>query len=264
MKRSPSAVTASQVARRIAEGYGQGTGGSYRPWLLVHWVPSHGLSSRIQGWTTGRVHHLLSTLERLFFLWMDWEPRVVDIREQFPCLPLSDTVVVAERLGVRHPQVNGEPVVMTSDFRLTLALPDGGTRDVIVNVKPSGKLNKRTLEKLELERHFWASRGLDRWLITEHEIPKNLPRNVELVHKFRNIGSIAPLSSSDVVSIREAVVQVCDSGSTSLASVVEEVANTLKLPRGAVMAAIKHLIASRSLCVDMHEPIRPELPLNLR
>src|SRR5712692_6447858 len=86
----------SVIERRIKEGRGQGRGKDYKPWLTVQDVPSIGLATRILGWKTGRVHHLFSKLELADFLTEDWAKQVVDIREQYPLLPLSETLSIAQ------------------------------------------------------------------------------------------------------------------------------------------------------------------------
>lgn len=46
---------------------------------------------------------------------------VIDIREQYPLLPLKDTLEIANELGIeqpKHPQTK-EPIVMTTDFLIT-------------------------------------------------------------------------------------------------------------------------------------------------
>ncbi len=50
------------IERRIAEGRGDGTGGSYVPWHLTREVPSS--VHRPRGWKTGRPHHLLACGEQ--------------------------------------------------------------------------------------------------------------------------------------------------------------------------------------------------------
>ncbi len=69
------------IEKRINEGRGQGRGGDYQPWLLIQDVPSQGLATRIKGWKTKRVHHLLSNLELSYFYILEWSPVVFDIRE---------------------------------------------------------------------------------------------------------------------------------------------------------------------------------------
>src|ERR687884_72384 len=107
--------------RRSKEGRGVGTGADYIPYLLIHDVPSIGLASRVWGWKTRRVHHLLSRLELKFFYTLEWRPDVRDIREQFP-LDLDETLAIADQLGLSHPRdrKTKDYVVMTTDFMITI------------------------------------------------------------------------------------------------------------------------------------------------
>ncbi len=58
----------------------------------------------------------------MYWYALDWAPSVVDIREQFPLLPIEDTLRIAERLGYRHPRhpQTRRPIVMTTDFLVTI------------------------------------------------------------------------------------------------------------------------------------------------
>src|SRR5690349_4522054 len=70
------------IQKLIREGRGQKELADYQPWLTVREVPSRGLSTRSKGWKTGRVHHVLSKLEKKYFYILEWSKIVVDIREQ--------------------------------------------------------------------------------------------------------------------------------------------------------------------------------------
>jgi hypothetical protein len=109
MAKRPRRVTESTIDKRLKEGRGSGKGASYIPWLFIHDVPSKGLAWRRKGWTTGRTHHLLSSLEDNFFLIQDWNPSVSDIREQYPLLPIEETLVIAEECNIRHPAFATQP-----------------------------------------------------------------------------------------------------------------------------------------------------------
>lgn len=149
---------------RFNQKRGQGKLANYIPWILVHEISSTGLSSRIKGKKTKRIHHLLSTLEKRVFLLLDRDENVLDIREQYP-LPLEETKQIAFERGIRHGKYKGESMTMTTDF--VVELPD---RLVAITVKPSKKLSKRVAEKFEVERVYWERKGIE-WLIhTEMEI----------------------------------------------------------------------------------------------
>lgn len=161
-------VTEADVERWIAQGYGQGEGALYKPWLTVRDVPSKGRSHRPPCLKSGRELHLLSDREMACFLHAQFSPIVVDIREQFALLPRESTEQIADVMGVRHPRYFGSRAnqVMTTDFLLTLRSANHGYRYIAISVKPSDKLlplekNRRTQELLEIERRYWNARGID-------------------------------------------------------------------------------------------------------
>lgn len=57
------------------------------------------ISSRMKSWKNGRTLHLLSNHERAFALLLDWDPAVLDFFEQYPLLPLVDTLAYGEQIG---------------------------------------------------------------------------------------------------------------------------------------------------------------------
>jgi len=149
---------------RYKQKRGEGRLGKYIPWILVHEISSRGLSSRILGKKTKRIHHLLSTLEKRVFLLLDKDDSVLDIREQYP-LPLNETIQIAFEKNIRHGSDDGEPMTMTTDF-----LVDLSNRLVAINVKPSQKYSRRTIEKFEIEKTYWEGRGIEWIPLTEKEI----------------------------------------------------------------------------------------------
>nr|WP_254052811.1 TnsA endonuclease N-terminal domain-containing protein [Bacillus sp. V59.32b] len=108
----------SRTEKWIKEGRGSGFGAEYKPWLKIQDVSSKGRSTRLKGIKTNRQHEFLSDLERNYFYITEYSDLVIDIREQFPLLPLEETIVIADELGIKHPTNprSGELIVMTTDF----------------------------------------------------------------------------------------------------------------------------------------------------
>lgn len=90
----------SKIEKWIKEGRGTGIGSEYKPWLNIQDVASMGRSTRLKGIKTNRQHEFLSDLERNYFYLTEYSDFVVDIREQFPLLPLEETIVIADELGI--------------------------------------------------------------------------------------------------------------------------------------------------------------------
>ncbi len=184
MAKSRPVIDRNTIDRFLKEGRGQGTLQDYKPWLTVRDVPSVGKSTRDKGWKTGRTHHFLSILELLYYLILEWSLMVTDIREQYPLLPIDDTLAIAENLGIKHPvhPKTKEPVVMTTDFYISLR-NESGNFEQARTIKYAVDLSKRsTLEKFEIERRYWEVRGIDWGIVTEHEIPTELAKNVDFLH----------------------------------------------------------------------------------
>ncbi len=258
-------TTQVAVTRRLKEQRGQGTGGNYVPWLHIQDVPSQGLVSRIKGWKTGRVHHLLSELETSYFYVLEWALPVLDIREQFPLLPLEETQAIAGQLDIAHPADprTQEPVIMTTDFLITIQQGIDSI-EVARSTKPAqGLQSQRTLEKLEIERCYWLKRNVDWGIVTEREIPEALVNNVKWLHPYLRTIELAPLTQMDIDRIATALSPLILQANTPLANVTTICDDKLGLAPGTSLSVVRHLLASRRWCVDMSQPIRPNEKLIL-
>lgn len=169
----------------IREGRGQGAGADYTPWILIQDFASKGMVSRVQGETTGRIHHLMSNLETSFFFIMDWSDDVLDICEQFPLLDLHTAVEIADKAQIKYPYdpQSGFPYVMTSDFYIqTIGEP------MVISIKTSSDLDDfRVREKLELERRYWNYHGIKWRVATEKEINMVKAKNIEWLSQAKNL-----------------------------------------------------------------------------
>lgn len=148
--------------RALKNAYGLGSRENYKPWLRVQDVPSRGLSSKIQGLKVNREHHTLSESETQFFYLAEFSDSVIDIREQFPLLPLELSYKLAQAIDVEHPRIakTGALNVMTTDFLLTRSL-NGKVWYEAFNIKPEDDLKDiRVSEKIDLERVWWQLLGV--------------------------------------------------------------------------------------------------------
>ena len=66
---------------------------------MIHDFPSLGMISRVLGKIMGRIHHLLSNMERSYFYILDWSDKVSDIREQYPLLDIAVVLEIADKAG---------------------------------------------------------------------------------------------------------------------------------------------------------------------
>lgn len=251
--------TSSTLQKRLKEGRGQGEGKDYLPWLFIQDVPSEGRATRLKGWTTGRMHHLMSDLERDLFYILDFADHVTDIREQYPLLPLEETLMIADKMGVTHPTdpKTNEPVVMTTDFLVTYK-----NTEVACAVKPSNVLgSNRTVDKLEIERRYWAERHVQWCVLTEQDIPKTVARNIEWFHKEYENEDMAHFSPFVRLNLQRMLYEQLQEGE-SLARAATVCDEKLGFPVGTALAYFKHLLARKSWAVDLSVKINPSLPVN--
>lgn len=238
--------TRAKRLRREKEGRCRGRFSEYIPYLLVHEVPSSGWSTRAWSDKMGRIVHVLSRAEYLYFRRLELSRRVIEFYEQF-ALPLEITMEIASDKGWRHPRDDrtGENVVMTSDFVVhTLE----GWMD-IRTLKPGKKLSDdRVMQKLEIERIYWEKYGgaTSYKSVSEAQMSPDLDANIEWFWKKRSVRSL----STDAHKILETAAPVCRSlllekGLTlfQAASLIDNQFHT----KGAGTEILRHMLASGKL-----------------
>lgn len=177
------------LQRKLAKGRGSGSGPDYKPWHEIQEVPSHGRSARVPGRTTGRMHHVLSDNERAVLLILDRSENVVDIREQYP-LDRAVTLRLAETMGIPHPQQDGVPIVMTTDFLIDVCR-GGKIRCEAIAVKPATALDQtRTVAKLEIERRYWLEKGVPWRITTDRQISTSREMLALWIHGWTSLDDL--------------------------------------------------------------------------
>lgn len=253
----------SKIEKWIKEGRGSGMGVDYKPWLNIQDVSSLGRSTRLKGIKTGRQHEFLSDLERNYFYLTEFSDAVADIREQYPLLPLEETLVIADELGIKHPAdpKTGEPIVMTTDFLLTVNKGEDSV-ELARTIKMKDELLKeRILEKFEIERVYWEKRGVDWGVVTELEIPKTLARNISYIHDYYDIQQYDAFQNIDWQTIEDLSMELLkrlldkDSSIREITSVFDK---EVHLPLGSGMTLFYHLLVQKIIQIDMLNPLNVE------
>lgn len=251
---------AGNRVRRLGRGVGRGA--DYKPLLFVQDYAGKGTAARIWGWKTGREHHLFSRLELSFFYTLEWAESVVDIRERFP-LDQEETRATAELLGIPHPSDPTTGGAMATDFVITMRC---GLEivDCARTVMYAESLAKSgVLDRLEIERAYWASREVEWGIVTEREIDEALVKNVEWLHRYRDARDLAPLTT-ETISRVEAVLAPRVTGSVlPLRDLTAECDDLLGLQPGIALTVVRHLLASRRWEVNMLRRIDPATPLTV-
>lgn len=243
--------TERKIEKYIKEGRGQGELSNYKPWLTIQNVSSRGNSNRLKGWKTNRGHEFLSNLEEKYFFTQEWREEVIDIREQFP-LNRELTHKISEEKGINHPICTKTQtlVVLTTDFFLTIQSGDK-IKYITRTVKPSNELeDRRTIEKFEVERDYWARKGISWGIVTEKDIPIALSENISWVYEHYYLEGIENVTLVKVFLKFLMNFQQADKNLISLCNEFDEKYN---LDVGTSINYFKHLVARKVISVDMIE-----------
>ena len=262
--------TRAVMENRQRQGRGRGDGPDYKPWLYVHDVASRGRSSRIA--TGGRVLHTLSDWETAAFRDFQWDPTVVEVKEQFP-LVLEDTLRIAAAMKVRHPSDGQprEPIVMTTDFLVTrmiggllvpsaYAVKENGALDLSL-ARTRGQMVsiRRTRQKLEIERRYWLERETGWTWLTEDHLSKVRKGNIEWV-----MGA-APDPGRPAGHWHRAMASVHAAVATGGLLTMDDLARRLDaqgvLARRDFPTAVRLLCAKRAMAFDMDRPFTLSRPV---
>ncbi|WGD93021.2 TnsA endonuclease N-terminal domain-containing protein [Bacillus subtilis] len=259
----------SEIEKWIKEGRGSGIGINYKPWLKIQDVSSLGRSTRLKGIKTSRQHEFLSDLERNYFYLTEHSDFIFDIREQFPLLPLEETIVIADELGIKHSTdpKTGEPIVMTTDFLLTVDKGQG-VFEVARTVKMKDELLKeRVLEKFEIEREYWQRRDIDWGIVTEEEIHKVMARNISYIHDYYNIRDydvFQKMSPQLIEDLSLSLMQRLLNDSCSVRIITSKFDSDTHLPFGSGVTLFYHLLAQKIIVIDMLKPINLEEAIDIK
>jgi hypothetical protein len=249
--------TEADIARYIKDGFGQGEGSSYKPWVRVQDVPSIGRSRKTPGIKSGRIHHTLSDLEYYYLLLLEFSDEVTDIREQYPLFATTRTRDIAAEMGIRYPMYSGTqvPFVITSDFVLTVPDENGKKRFAVRTCKYESALTDpsegpRTIEKLELEKAIWADQGVLDWkVVTDRLVSPVLRDNLDWLHKSAWGGeTLAGIDQQ--MRFVEAAVNAAD-GERTLSSLVRSISSAVGIPYRHGTALFKYLVWNKAILTDL-------------
>lgn len=248
----------NKLNRWIKEGRGQGEGKEYKPWLTVQDFPSMGRVTRVFGWTTQRIHHFFSDTQLKYFYLLDWEERVIDIREHYPLIDLE--VVLKDtsdlRLGKFIDRKTKEPYILTTTFLITLLNFDGKKSFAARSIKYASELSKKsTIEKLEIERRYWKAQGIDWGIVTNKDINDVRAKNIEWVHSVMNSDDCNGLSKAEFDDLFDGILYRFIDNKQSIKNIIAGFEKDYSLDVGTGLLLFKRLVAEKRIVLDMDKPI---------
>ena len=248
----------NKLNRWIKEGRGQGEGKEYKPWLTVQDFPSMGRVTRVFGWTTQRIHHFFSDTQLKYFYLLDWEEKVIDIREHYPLIDLE--VVLNDisdlRLDKFIDRKTKETYILTTTFLITLLNSDGQKSFAARSIKYASELSKKsTIEKLEIERRYWKVQGIDWGIVTNKDINDVRARNIEWVHSAMNSDDCNGLSKAEFDDLFDGILYRFIDNKQSIKNIIAGFEKDYSLDVGMGLLLFKRLVAEKRIVLDMDKPI---------
>lgn len=248
----------NKLNRWIKEGRGQGEGKEYKPWLTVQDFPSMGRVTRVFGWTTQRIHHFFSDTQLKYFYLLDWEEKVIDIREHYPLIDLE--VVLNDTSDLRLDKFidrkTKETYILTTTFLITLLNSDGQKSFAARSIKYASELSKKsTIEKLEIERRYWKARGIDWGIVTNKDINDVRARNIEWVHSVMNSDGCNGLTKAEFDDLFDGILYRFIDNKQSIKNIIAGFEKDYSLDVGMGLLLFKRLVAEKRIVLDMDKPI---------
>lgn len=275
--RTTKRFTPSVLARFSRQGRGQGVHEAYIGWHRVsRGDPASSGRSHLMNWL-GRLRDLLSDGELGEQLFATMLPDLDDSMEQFklsveddvhplaaygerdPVRLYPGTEQLARRLGIKHPSVSDahETVlwIPSTDLVLVFKIASGPRLMLALAFKPKDwQIKKRTRELLNLEREFWACRGVP-WLLITPDLFE--PQALMTLRRSAcwALGDPAPPAHRHL-----ACEIACANPFDSLTQILKQISasvGSIELAQRALWQAVW----SGELPIDLRRGWRPHLPL---
>jgi hypothetical protein len=249
----------NKLNRFLKEGRGQGEGKEYKPWLTIQDRPSLGRVSRVYWHKTQRIYHFFSDNETRMFYLLAWENEVTDIREFYPLLNMAE--IIKDKRGIEldkfKDKETGTPYVFTTTFLVTYKDENSKDHYIARSVKSSYELEKKyVIEKFEVERRYWESKGIDWGIITQKDIPVVNAQNIEWVYSSITDQGM-PETSKDELS--QLLLHNLDGNSSKIRNITSRFDNDYNFDPGTGLFLFKYLIATKRIIVNMDEKININL-----
>lgn len=255
MSRGRRFTSLESYEKALKDGVGVGSGEFYQPWIRPQdFTGSRGNRSAIRGLKTFRQHSTLSGLETEFFYLAEFNDAVIDIREQFPLLPLTLTQNIARIIDVEHPSLRRKlsdkcsppvPSIMTTDFVLTFQNPDGSVRYQAYSIKSDDVITKRNAEKQEIERLFWEGINVRFQVYTGSDITRTKSDNIRWV--------TSPFRMKGLPDYRpeRGLLEAFPPGNYALEHMVSKISSMSGIDSDTALDLLKLLIATKEIEVDL-------------
>lgn len=256
MAKRNTSFTQNKLTKYLKEGRGQGELDKYKPWLTVQDFPSMGRATRIFGSKTKRIHHFFSDTQLKYFYLLEFEKKVKDIREQYPLLHIEELDVSDINMNKFKDKKSDMQYVLTTTFLITLIDSSGKEIYAARSIKYASELCKKsTCEKLEIERRYWQSKGVDWAIVTNKDINTVRAKNIEWLHPVITGSPNSDVFNDDKEILMEGLLYRFRGNKKSVRKIIVEYEKDYSLDDGTGLLLFKHLIVNGQVTINLNKKI---------
>lgn len=250
----------------MKQGRGKGHGPDYRPWIKVGDYPSNvGGGSRFNGLINGRPTNALSCWESNLYLDLE-RGELTDIRENYP-LPLEETLILAIRLGFRHPveRKTGRPKVLTVDYYTDSRGEGGHLINKAYDVKQKRHLAfDSVMREITIKETYFQDHDVLYKVLTEKQISLVRGKNLFLLRRHSR-QYISVEHEREIKHLEKVLFKELTSSNEPYAHICWRLDHEFGYRKGTCLSTVYYLIYHRYWVVDLTGEIRPdEGPLKIK
>lgn len=211
----------------------------YKTAIKVNDFSSKGTATRMYSKKTGRIHHLLTVLEKNLFVLLDFDENIIDIKEHYELEDVRDVVDEAD--------INWS---YYKDYKISISflitMKDG--RKKAISCKNSSELYKRNVQLfLEIQRRYYTKKEIDWCIITNKDLPEGRLKNV----KWLNLGEYDNYNKDIEVVIKNTL----NNYNGTLKKYLNYIANNYEYKVEEVLTSFKGMIIARKINVNLDDEI---------
>lgn len=250
-------VTSSQQQRWINDFEQREKLGNYEAFYRSQDITSSGIKGKIACPNNpGRVYQTLSLNETFTLVQLLHDPLVVDIKEQWAVTDLNKSRAFAAALAIKHPTHvwSSTSSVITWDFLCDMKF--GPKR--AISVKPENLLkDKRTEEKLKLEKVLAESLNYEHQIVTDKEVKTEEVKNIFRFLRGAKIDAyLRDLYPSWLEQLPGLIAG--EGAYESLSDAVQKAATKLSISYNESFVLMQHAFWKRDVSSDPTVPLYPE------
>ena len=250
-------ITPAQQSRWLEEFDRKEKIGNYEAFYRTQDITSSGVKAKFACPNIpGRVYQTLSFNETFTLVQLLHNPSIIDIKEQYAVKDLDKSKAFAEALEIKHPKHvwSSTYSTITWDFLCEREF----SSKLAISVKPANLLkDKRTNEKLMLEKALAESVGYEHQIVTDKEV-----KTTEVDNIFRFLrGAKLPASLKLIYTewLNQFLLLVENECKfEKLSESISTVAQLLSISYDASLLLMQHAFWIRDVSSDPNVPLYPE------